>query len=392
MIRLIQPLQKVIGTWLACCIGLTAVSVFAYQLSVRHQVAETIADWLPGRIAEAKLDYYAGDNPEALFIQRTNQDLSQYLSRPNLQVYLLALYDTDSRPWWPLSAKLTVTWQSSDNQYRSLLAVQSLSPWRRIGLQSALLALPLSLLLLIAPRPISRQRGYWLEQLSQNATGLFAALKLTRNIRALPPEQDDCLRRLWQAHAVTIDRLQPLLQSPVFGQLSPEQLAWFELALSDNHGNLESALDVAQSEPGVQLKPQENQLWIHGLLIPLTKTPYCYYLWYAQRRRLNRDGGWVMNPPANRPDTELGEELQQLMSQYQGHRKALNELQQHGLRAKTVDQNRNKIKEEMVQLLGEKLAADYLFETERDFKTGRSRYRLAPGESRIIIHWPPPEK
>ena len=64
------------------------------------------------------------------------------------------------------------------------------------------------------------------------------------------------------------------------------------------------------------------------------------------------------------------------MQHYGGHGKAINDLQSNGLKAKTLDQNRSKIKDELVSVLGETLAADYLFETARDAQSGRSKYRI----------------
>jgi hypothetical protein len=59
-----------------------------------------------------------------------------------------------------------------------------------------------------------------------------------------------------------------------------------------------------------------------------------------------------------------------------GHARAINELELHGLKAKTLDQNRNKIKDEMLAYFGE-LANPYLFQKSRDPKTGRYQHQLS---------------
>jgi len=49
------------------------------------------------------------------------------------------------------------------------------------------------------------------------------------------------------------------------------------------------------------------------------------------------------------------------------------------------DQNRNKIKDCMTAILGEDLAENFLFESKRDFNTGRYSYRLALKVDKINI-------
>ncbi len=50
-----------------------------------------------------------------------------------------------------------------------------------------------------------------------------------------------------------------------------------------------------------------------------------------------------------------------------------------------LDQNRSKVKEELVRVMGEELAAPYLFRMERDPATARYRYRLALDPERIVL-------
>jgi hypothetical protein len=114
----------------------------------------------------------------------------------------------------------------------------------------------------------------------------------------------------------------------------------------------------------------------------VAKTPLFYYAWYALKRV--QSAGWMLNPPSNRPDREQGSELAELMWKYKGHAKAISELEQHGLRAKTLDQNRSKLREELVATLGPTLAEHYLFDTEKD-ALGRLRYRLKSTATQIKI-------
>lgn len=73
------------------------------------------------------------------------------------------------------------------------------------------------------------------------------------------------------------------------------------------------------------------------------------------------------------------------MQEHGGHQKAIKELEAHGVRAKTMDQNRNKVKEELTKVLGEAVAEQYLFETRRDPRTGRNHYRLKTDATKIIF-------
>ena len=75
-----------------------------------------------------------------------------------------------------------------------------------------------------------------------------------------------------------------------------------------------------------------------------------------------------------------------MFEKYGGHAKAASEPQEKGLRAKTLDQNRSKIKDELVRHLCEELALPYLFDVQRDLRTARFNYRisLAPEFIKIV--------
>ncbi|EOB6258326.1 hypothetical protein ACHELR_000310 [Vibrio fluvialis] len=127
------------------------------------------------------------------------------------------------------------------------------------------------------------------------------------------------------------------------------------------------------------------QVRLNALVIPLSVTPAIYWLWYAQRRKCESDNGWVSNPPANRPDVFSAQSLIELMEQFGGHGRAISELKQHGLRAKTLDQNRNKIKEALLGVVGETLTEACGFENGRKDQNAQSCYRLKMSPNRIDI-------
>lgn len=128
-----------------------------------------------------------------------------------------------------------------------------------------------------------------------------------------------------------------------------------------------------------------HSVLIDNTHITLSKTPFFYYLWYAQRRVDVIQDGWYINPAVDKADLVTAQTLINLMQTFGGHSRAINELKKHGLRARTLDQNRNKIKEELSAVFSEELAAMYLFESQRDRKSGRFAHRISLPKERIFI-------
>jgi hypothetical protein len=126
-------------------------------------------------------------------------------------------------------------------------------------------------------------------------------------------------------------------------------------------------------------------LQLHGLDVPVSGTPLFYYAWYAMARQQEEGKGWITNPATNRPDPAAGRELIKLMSHYDGHARAINDLERAGLKARTLDQNRSKIKDEIVAVLGEELADAYLFEASKHPNGIQMRYRLRVAAHAIKI-------
>ncbi|WP_257275784.1 MULTISPECIES: hypothetical protein [unclassified Endozoicomonas] len=137
--------------------------------------------------------------------------------------------------------------------------------------------------------------------------------------------------------------------------------------------NTEPASPHVSSVTKAALNLSKHTVSIGDNTLEMSKTPFFYYYWYAKR---SLDGlPAYINPCSTRPDTDKGHELAQIMRSYRGHARAINELEQHGLKARTLDQNRNKIKEEMRAHFGD-LAQAYLFVKSRDQKTGRYQHAL----------------
>lgn len=145
------------------------------------------------------------------------------------------------------------------------------------------------------------------------------------------------------------------------------------------------SLRHARAQPRLTLRPATATVVCAGSEVRLPSTPFIYYLWYAQRRLAGTDGGWYLNPSSGGSDASAAEEVLALMDALGAHSKARRELAEKGLRAKVLDQNRSKVKDELVRLLGEEVAFAYLFDAERDGRTARYRYRLrlVPGQIQI---------
>ena len=247
-----------------------------------------------------------------------------------------------------------------------------------IGSQLAISTLA-CLLILLLPRPFTAGQRRWLQQLQQHGLSPQEARQMLPDLL----QQTDAARHTFLQLTASGASAQQALQ--ILQQARQPDLHWLQTALKHHPGDLNSALQIACSPDELTLYPQQNRITLHGLSLQLPVTPFLYYLWYAQLRKQQADQGWFINPPTNRPDHENARRIAALMSHWGGHGKAINDLSSHGLKAKTLDQNRSKIKDELVSAVGEELAAPYLFEAERDPASGRSRYRISLPPEQINI-------
>ncbi len=134
------------------------------------------------------------------------------------------------------------------------------------------------------------------------------------------------------------------------------------------------------------LENEKLKISVNNIEIPVSITPAIYWLWYAQKKVNQQKDGWIVNPPANRPCLQQASELIELMEKFGGHGRAISELRLHGLRAKTLDQNRNKIKEALQTVLGERGGDNLGFESVRNNDSQQYLYRLKISPNQINIH------
>ncbi|MCQ8878005.1 hypothetical protein NQT69_08355 [Pseudoalteromonas shioyasakiensis] len=213
------------------------------------------------------------------------------------------------------------------------------------------------------------------------AQRFFAEKKAISANPATEPEYSPLYELLNNQTELSANEIDTLCENEVVKQLCATQLQWL-IAAINNKLDIEAAINVATTSDSISFDLANQQVYIHGLAIRLAKTPLFYYYWYAQRE-VNQLPPYI-NPPTNKPDTQNGEQLAQLMIEYKGHQKAIRDLQEEGLKGKTLDQNRNKIKAELQKAIG-KLAENYLFISERDIKTARYKYRLNSQDKKITL-------
>ena len=376
-------------TFVASGIVLLFVALFWWHSwsGLSSSLAGQLQQHLPQKLKNA-LYYSDKDGPiSQLVMRRLNQDLAGLHSLGGLGLFEQCYAELDnlyqSQPltsFWPQG--FSIQWQVDDKLYFSHFTLHCQTQWPVM-----LVPLSLSLLLISAlyclPVPLGGCARLIQARLQAQGIQAKAAARLALALSRASKLQQQLFELLLSQHRDCPDALLEWLQQPAVGQLNELQLQWFSLAVQRFDCTKQQALAVALADDGVSFQPQLGQLQIRGLTISLAKTPYLYYLWYAWLRC--NDDGWQLNPPVNRADHQGAQQLIALMQQFGGHPKAINDLTESGLRAKILDQNRNKLKIELVAMLGEELAQAYLFDTERDLKSGRYRYRLCLSSEQICL-------
>lgn len=240
----------------------------------------------------------------------------------------------------------------------------------------------------VLPPPLSRRHRRWINRLLGEGYSGQRAFELVSGFDAaqlrLNRAQRRCLALLHEPEAGNFEGAMAVASDARVAALSPADVDWLVLGLARAPQDLDAALQLATARgPEVVVDLPRATLAIRGLPLEVGATPFFYYAWYALARLEGE--GWVANPAANRPHREAGQALAQLMSRYGGHGRAINDLEENGLRARTLDQNRSKLKDDLVAALGEELAAPYLFESSRDGEGGQTRYRLRVAAAQLRV-------
>lgn len=314
---------------------------------------------LPARISQAGINSFSDPQVEAMLISSINADLADVVYQSSIA------YDCHSRVLaldesavalasaTVEDAILNVQWQDGELTRRVDIGVDCQPDTESIVSGQLLVSFLLSFVLFFLPRPL---RG--------NAQRRCGAL---------------------MGAGVDAARCQALCSDPALLVVPEEGLPWVSRAIALGYTDA-AAFAVGKAEDVLQFDAAHSRVTIHGLPIDMPATPFIYYFWYASCR-LQQAEGWFTNPSIRKPDTENARQLIATMRKMGGHQKAINDLSTKGLRAKILDQNRSKIKDEVVRVLGEDLARAYLFEGERDVRTARYRYRLKISPQKIRLNF-----
>jgi hypothetical protein len=383
-----------------CSWALILTTAYAsFSLSLKQQLHQQ----LPALVAEAMVN---GDDRAALIIHIREQlqgSLAQLTPRSRLGVVSLLKDVQLSNLHFdklPASSRhaIDLDWQAGKERLYLGFDIQPRFAYGISVAMALLLAAAMLWVLRSLPAPLNQRQRLCRALLLSNG---LAAPEVARLQAQLPKNLSEAQLQLL---ALLVERIKTATHFPSIEQamvlvadersraLTPEQQAWLVQAwlmqvrclrgdVDEVARELDRSYAVALAETSLQFDVKQQTLRVRGLGVQLSKTPFFYYYWYALCR--SEGGGWFANPPSNRPDQEAGHKLADLMQAHQGNAKAINELLESGLRSKTLDQNRNKIKEELVAALGETLVEPYLFVSERNARDARSRYRLALEPSQI---------
>ncbi|WP_226663563.1 hypothetical protein [Microbulbifer aggregans] len=385
-----------LGAWLSLSIIFTGAGYWWAHSTAADSLATTLEKQLPEQLDQA-LSY---GFREVELIDRVTEKINRDLAALSGESLLPVVYQcratvarlmsdnphtqVDATDTGFGAAEFSVDWRIGTREQHSEFTLDCNTRWAYLLTSQLSLALLATVLLGLLPLPLSSACRKEVHQLRDAGMSNAETIQVAQRLSELSPGIRTLFERLRPDFIGELQTLLDWLQQPGLAALTSDQLAWLEKAYAHSGGDLTVAADVASSQPQLEFFIADGRLRVHGLDIALPKTPFFYYLWYA---RLRHEGeGWVLNPAVNRPDREGGEDLVALMEVGNGHAKAINDLRENGLRAKTLDQNRNKIKDELIATLGDSLAGPYLFDVERDPKSGRNRYRLVLDRVAIRIH------
>lgn len=345
--------RTLVLTWGLLSLLFCVLAGWQAQRSLALDLSQQLHQQLPDKLALALQTRLSDEPLRRWLVNRLERDLQALITEGGLPLVrscsarVAQLMEDGRAPATGSTARnINIAWQIGSEARSTSLVLDCHFNWPVLLLSQTLLALLMVMAASLLPRPLSKQQRARID-------GLIALGLPASRARGLST------------------------------QLSDAQMPWFERALRHNDGDCGAALIAARAQQQLVFNTASQQVQIHGIAIRLAKTPFFYYLWYAQWRQHGE--GWLLNPPVNRPDREGAESLIALMETHGGHAKSINDLRENGLRAKTLDQNRNKIRDELVSALGEALASSYLFESERDLKSGRYRYRLSLPAAQIHI-------
>ncbi|WP_416308246.1 hypothetical protein [Neptunicella sp. SCSIO 80796] len=385
-IRYLTGKQQMLLLWLGLSLLFMLSCWSVARATLNHSLTQSLQQQLPTKLQNA-LYYSNDDGPIVQLIQHNiNRDLVNLKVQNQLPVFNLChgnvielMAGVDDTAGFN---QISIKWSLGKLKKQTFIAVSCQTNWPVAVIYPAGFAAALLFFYHLLPVPLSAS-GQRIRQSIQPHMSNLQAHYWARLLQQGNATQHLLFEHLLAAHGQDIPALSNWTMRPQVAALTSKQLDWFMLATDKFHYSKQQALDVALAPAQLSFSQTPGHIKVQGLSIKLMKTPYFYYLWYACLR--HQGDGWQLNPSVNRADKTAADMLITLMRNAGGHSKALNDLLEHGLRAKILDQNRNKLKAELIALLGESLAEDYLFDTERDLKSGRYRYRLSLAAEAVTL-------
>ncbi|GAA0350460.1 hypothetical protein GCM10009092_13570 [Bowmanella denitrificans] len=376
-----------LAIWCALVVLSLPCSYYTALLSVRQQLNTYLQESLTMHVNDALQSSIHDLNNRRFIVEQINQHISQWQTQAVAGHFLsgqLTLLDWQTNNPLPQGGPdtLNLQWDSGPAHHQMQFKLSwQLDTVKWLQLQG-LLAVLLLIFLLLFPQPLSARQRDWQLRIGPLLNRNTMQVSLAR-ISALSAQQYQWLSIELASNSLKDSQLQACLLDSRFYSLTTIQFDWLLCALNQPECSAEQAMSIACAPAELVFLPQQVQ--IHGLVIPMAKTPLLYYRWYAQQRWQNLDEGWLLNPATNKADLPTGAALANFMRAHQGHSRAINDLEQNGLTPKKLDQNRNRIRETLCAVLGEALAEPYLFESKRDIRSGRFAHRIAVDIPQILI-------
>lgn len=382
--------------WLLLSILLAVFMVAASQAVLEEAVHEKVRQHLLLTLDEAHFGNAqdGGNDQEAL--QRIGQQMNTalqdlvvnhwYASQKECVVRLRRIDDVTINDE-NMQHDIIVSLPRNQIEREIVVGLTCSTSWQGAGAISVLLGFLFLVISLLVPPPLSKAHRQWINYLLERGYSGMEAFAMVHRYAAsslvMNATQSVCLEQMHDSEQRNFGSVLKVVTDDRVAALGEVEVDWFLLGLRGDPDRVSGALELASATDSVEIDLHEMKLSIRGLPVPIGGTPLFYYAWYAMRRQ---DGdGWITNPASNRPDTVLARELVELMSRCNGHGKAINDLERTGLKARTLDQNRSKIKDDIVAALGEKLATAYLFEASRHPDGIHMRYRLQVDSRHIRI-------
>lgn len=362
---------------------------FAYWQASRYFITnaeQQLEQHLQPKLAGIELYSMNDHEPKQYLAERINRDMRSLCATGSAWGYLrdchgrVLAFNQDLFAEPLPAAEVLLTSQNS----QLVLGLYHRTHWPQLLLTQLVLLVPLIAFVGWGPQAGNANQRRWATRLTKAGIRRSPIVRAMAALTHLPQPQRDCCEQWWQQSTIDAQALMSLLADNRFTHLNTDQLAWCDRALQSGKP-VTQALSIAAHPNQLKFVPAKREVIVHGLHITLSGTPFFYYYWYALRRAAGIQQGWLINPATNSADTFHNRQLSLVIDQYGGHARASKDLLDKGLRAKTLDQNRSKIRDELCAALGDALSENFLFETERDPRTARYKYRLSLEPQCIVV-------